>query len=107
MLTRRLKKGDSKRSMLTLLFSGYSLLVNGQYFCDDILEEVSRPRISITKKTGIKKSVITVDNSTVHNSRKVATKFEKLQFVRLLYPSYSPDISPCHFSCFEGSKDMM
>jgi hypothetical protein len=61
--TRELNTIDAKKSMLTLIFSGHSLLpldhllkgckMNSQYFCDFVPEEAKRAVTALTGKNGI------------------------------------------------------
>jgi hypothetical protein len=82
--TRPLKKIDSKKSMFTVMFSGYRLLalddsakrlnMNSHYFCDVVLEEARRAAMAITKKAGIEEVMVHMDNCKVHNSAKTTKR---------------------------------
>jgi hypothetical protein len=113
--TRPIKKIDSKKSMFTLLFSGYGLLVldslpkgckmNSQYFCDVVLGEAKRAVTTIAGESGIELMKIHMDNCKVHNSAKTTERLDEFQITRLPHPAYSRDISPCDFWFFGWTKN--
>jgi hypothetical protein len=45
-----------------------------------------------------------MDNSMWHNGHRVVDKLRRLNILRALHPSYSPDISPCDFWIFGDLK---
>ena len=115
--TRTLQKSDSKKSMFTLILSGYGLLtlnqlpkgqkMNRKYFCDVVLQETREILTSIPEKSGIEGMMIHLDNCKVHNSARTTPQFQDFQVTRLPHPPYSPDISPCDFWFFGWSKEQM
>jgi hypothetical protein len=81
--------------------------MNGEYFCDVVLEEARWAVMPITEKSGTEEVMIRMDNCTVHNSAKTTKRSEELQVTRLPQRPYHPDISLCDF-CFLGwSRDVM
>jgi hypothetical protein len=115
--TRTFHKIDITKSMFTRIFSGHGLLtlnqlpkgqkMNGQYFCDVVLQETREALTSIPEKNGIEGMMIHLNNCKDHNSGRTALQFQDFQVTRLPHPTYSPDISPCDFRFFGWSKEQM
>jgi hypothetical protein len=105
--TRALKKTDSHRSMLTVVFNGYGLFalddlpkglkMNSQFFCVVVLEEARQAAMAITKERRIEKMMIQLHNCKIHCSAKITKKSEEFQVTRSPRPAHSPNISPCNF----------
>jgi hypothetical protein len=46
-----------------------------------------------------------MDNSMCHTTRKITLELEHTKIERVPHPTYSPDISPCHFLLFGFLKE--
>jgi hypothetical protein len=77
---------------------------NQDYLVQNILPSLlyEKKRFS-SQKTAINFSV-SMDNSICHNGHRVIDELHHLKILRLRYPPYSPDISPCDFWMFGDLK---
>lgn len=111
------QKIDSKKTMVTVFFTGTELLVcdclpkrekyNGEYFTTNILPQLSQEKSRRARRKPKQKLLIHMDNSRCHNNQKVTNYLESNHMERIPHPPYSPDISPCDFWLFGYLKECL
>jgi hypothetical protein len=112
--TRPPQKIDSKRSALTICFSGEKLafldsLPKGQnmdsyYFCNTVLEGVKAGALTRTRKAPLRDFHIHMDNHKVHNSKSMKGKLDVIRLIDGTIHHTHPIFHPRTFGFSGGVK---
>jgi histone-lysine N-methyltransferase SETMAR len=78
-----------------------------QFFLETILSSIEKKLAEWRPKLRTTTTHLHVDNAKRHTSKMSIETIDKLGFILVLQPPYSPDLAPCHFFLFGYVKQRL